>query len=226
MKINKYVIAAGLFGGLLFAAPVNAQSSKSSSDNNSKFFKAWGWSPFLDWMIGPSINEPNGEVARFITYGGDFSYLLRYNLSESNNNKSIGISGIPTIGLGGGITGGSSYGSGYLSFNLPVVLEYATGNISTYTSDKDAGFVVGVGVEVIKAPLLVSSGSTYTDYYGNTVSTVTYPVPPSFWVEPCIELGYRHWNSNNKAKELNLIVGFGTGGSFSFRLSWFKYIGY
>jgi hypothetical protein len=218
----------------------NSNSSASSSGSDKKLFFGFGYSPFLSVAGGPVTNyvdystvyapysgggQPVSVAANYFNYDFvAFVFDVRYNLTEFNNNSSLSAAAVPDIGLGigGGTSGEFANALGILSFNLPVMVEYNIGNVSTYTADQDKGFVIGVGFEVTAAPLIPIVHVAYTDVDNNTQTMA----PANVWAEPCFELGYRHWNKNNKAKEINLKVGVGGKGAFTARLSWIKYIGY
>ena len=212
----------------------SSSSSSSNSGDNKKFFFAIGISPFLNYYNGPTGNTTitsytgtNGAAQQVPVSSNFSSYeyvsvLLRFrlNIAEFSANQSLSISAIPTIGLGLS-SSSTSYNydgaTGFGSIAIPVILEYNGGNIATFRSDKDKGVVLGLGIEYVKAPLTVATG----DF---ALSDATY-APPSTWVEPVFEIGYRYWNKRNKAKEFNLQVGYG-GKTYSVCLSWNKYIGY
>jgi hypothetical protein len=116
-----------------------------------------------------------------------------------------------SIGLatssGSSSVSGSSYNStgagsiGFGSFNIPLFVEWNIGNGATYSSDKDHGFVAGLGVEYVKNPII--GGASLEDD-----NKVKIEVPTS-WIQPVAEVGYRYWNKNNKAREINLKYGSG-----------------
>jgi hypothetical protein len=234
------LLIAGTISICSFAQSSNSSANSSGSDK--KLFFGFGYSPLLSVANGPVTNYIDyGPV--YGTYGGGgggqpvsvaasyfnydlvaFVFDVRYNLTEFNNNSSLSAAAIPDIGLGisGGAAGEFANALGILSFNLPLMVEYNIGNVSTYTADKDKGFVIGAGFEVTAAPLVPIVHVSYTDVNNNTQTMA----PASVWAEPCFELGYRHWNKSNKAKEINLKFGVGANGAFTARLSWIKYIGY
>jgi len=215
---------------------VSAQSSGSSnSANNSKLFMAWGFSPALSFECSPSFaytaySQISNYPAAGYTYEQNtvqapghftwdefvFIYKVRYNLKEYDANHSLSLSVLPAIGAG------ESFQGGLGSFNIPLMIEYNSGNVATYTSDQDKGIVLGVGIEYTNAPLLALYAITAYDANGNIVTISQH----TGWVEPVAEFGYRYWNKRNKAKEFNIKFGYGGNGAFTARLSWLKYIGY
>jgi hypothetical protein len=217
-----------------------AQSSANSNTTN-KFFTEWGYSPFLGFEKSPVVtytyvqtqanyNSVTGNTtysnvnvsntANFDEYDyWTFIFRARYNLTEFNNNASLSISVLPAIGIGGPLVDNGVTGA--LSLNIPLIVDYNIGNVATYTSDQDKGFVIGVGIEYTKAPLIGGSVTVENNYGGPTSVAIS-----TGWVEPVLELGYRYWNKRNKAKEFNLKLGYGSNGAFTARLSWLKCIGY
>jgi len=155
------------------------------------------------------------------------TYSFRYNIVEMNNNMSVSIAAAPNIGLSvGWVTDGLStaYSNnadapqtpGFISLSLPFFAEFNYGNVSTFNADKESGFVFGVGYELVKSPLILPTlpvpSSYQTNGYANPSQT---PINTnSFWTEPAFELGYRYWNKNNKAREINLKYGTGTSTTF------------
>jgi len=237
-KTIKTVVAALTIGSSITFC--TAQSSSANSNTTSKFFNEWGYSPLLGYENSPTVSysyTQTEQIYNSVTGNYDnttvtttnttnfksydiltFIYRARYNLTEFNNNASLSLSAIPAIGLGGPLNGNN----GGLSLNIPLIVDYNIGNVATYTADQDKGFVVGVGIEYTKAPLIGGS-ITISSASNQGESNI---VLQSGWVEPVLELGYRYWNKNNKAKEFNLKVGYGSNGAFTARLSWLKCIGY
>ncbi|HXP53199.1 MAG TPA: hypothetical protein VN922_24865 [Bacteroidia bacterium] len=241
MKLKTTRVLFCLLTAGILTTNVDAQSSSSSAGaNNSKLFTEWGFSPLLGFAEGPLTNINSYEynystgsyvettsIARYTTFV-DFTLLfrVRYNITEMNNNMSLSVSVFPGLGLSAststfnGDNSSASGGTGALFLNIPVFIDLNIGNVATYSSDQDKGFVVGLGIEYTKAPLLATNPTGYIDARGDTGPLVI----TSGWIEPVIELGYRYWNKKNKAKEFNLK--FGYGGGFTAQLSWMKCIGY
>lgn len=218
---------------LAFTANAKNAGTDSAKASNKKFFTEWGYSVLLGFSNSPaSTFTTYAYGSPYATYSTNFFTLdmfsllfrFRYNLIELNKDQALSLSALPTFGLG--VSFGTSINTdevAFCSFDLPLILDYNIGNVSTYNTEKENGFVVGAGVEYTKAPLIggVILGTWY-DKNGNAFIAN----PMTSWVEPVVELGYRYWNKNNKAVGYNLKVGFGNAGAFTARLSVVKCIGY
>ena len=208
---------------LLFGSKVHAQS-----EFKDRFFFSNGFSIFTEAFFGKTIVPVNNDPYALYYYpikANGLSYFtytpnFRYNLSEFDDNSSLSINVPIGIGL---MT--SEFGFGDLNF--PIFISYNVGNVSTYKSDKNKGFTIGIGFEYYNMALFKNSN------YADGV------LEGSSWVEPCVNIGYRYWNSKNLAKEFNLKLGFGPGSSTTIggitydegsplvvKLTWFRYLKY
>jgi hypothetical protein len=213
---------------ILITMGANAQEFKD------KFFFSNGFSIATETFFGrkilpPESYDPNSQGSYYNDDDYDLSVVgisyftytanFRYNLKEFNNNSSISLN-VP-VGLGLMF---SEYGFG--SINFPVFFSINTGNISTYSADKDKGFTFGVGFEYYNMALF--KNPDYKDYSS--------ALDGASWVEPAVNIGYRYWNKRNVAREFNLKLGFGPsisetingvkydyGSPLVIKLTWFIY---
>ena len=212
------IITASLVGYLSLS--LNAQGLKD------KFFKSIGYTSILDFYGLPtqgyvtqiSYNSNNKLVGHysafdvvgfsFLTIGGKF----RYNIFDLSKNSSISIHVFPSIGL----SNASGYDDERLlgSLSIPLMIGLNYGNVSTYSSDKNKGLGIAFGLEYFNGGLIHSSNTQdeivpYQDINGNSHTyTSSTKAKTSFILTPAMELAYRYWNRNNKAKELALQISF------------------
>lgn len=214
------------------------QINTANAQFKDKFFISHGFSIYTDWVFGQKIASPNLYAGQGLYYddlvlkatgASIFTYTpnFRYNLTEFDNNSSLSLN-VP-LGLGLMV---SEFGFG--SVEIPLFIAYNVGNISTYSADKNHGFTVGVGFEYFN--MAVFKNSDYDLYPG--------ALDGSSWVSPCVNIGYRYWNSKNIAREINFKLGFGSssstsitdingtvykvdqGSPLSVKLSWSRYMNY
>ena len=197
-------------------------------------------------VFGTRMVEQTGNNAvRYGTFSIEScAYIVRYNLIEMGSNASISIAAAPSVAFSFGIltvNGAADQNAnedtpGLLSVNIPAFIEFNYGNVSTFSADKDMGFVFGAGYEFTKSPLIIPTPPTGV---GNDGSTYVPLNTTTLWFEPVVELGIRFWNSNSHARELNLKYGFGTpltyedntganktANSWTIRLSYIFYTNY
>lgn len=220
---------------LLFIVFINVPTNTfGQGSGDQKFFQSFGFSSFTDYANGPAIfltkANPNynplpgsyssgGPTSTFKLANWSLSYYtityqLRYNIHELSSNSSLSISAPLSLGLsassnadpnGTNNSSYSSYGSseigGYGSLNVPLFFEFNYGNGATYSSDKDRGIVIGAGFEYVMNPII---GGMYMEDDNKLMVFA-----PKSWFQPAFEIGYRYWNRNNKAREINLKYGAG-----------------
>jgi hypothetical protein len=122
-----------------------------------------------------------------------------------------------------------STGSG---LQIPIVVNYNIGHMATKNSVSDRGYAIGLGLEINR----MSYRSTTIE---NDISFFSFDpnileINTGVWMQPVLNLGYRYWKGDTKAREANLQIGWGyldrlsTGSSFrpNVRLSLHKYINY
>lgn len=122
-----------------------------------------------------------------------FKFLLNTKLYTFNNNASISLNTAPNVRF-------AVSDMGCLTLSVPITVNYNRGVLSTFDSDKENGFHVGLGAVIQTTPLLtnmVLTGGGSSHDYGTHV-----------YLEPCIQLGYRYWGINKKVGELCLQVGY------------------
>lgn len=220
---------------IFVSASINIVHAQSFKD---RYYQSIGYTLFLDLDFLPTyteydplypgyyVNIETPTCFSIISY----SYKARVNLANINENSSVSIQSIPTLGFS--VTGtGDNIWIG--SFSIPLMIGYNLGNISTYETKQNKGFGVALGVEYFNGGLIKVSSSSYLS------KNIKLAV-----VEPVAELSYRYWSKSNKAKEISLYVGYkGKGasdvnpddpqlngatvhGNVHVRLNWSTYIDY
>lgn len=212
-----YSVVAGL------AIALSISSSNASAQSfNDRYFKGVGFSAF-DVMKGPIT--PDADSSQILSASNvslvSISFTQRLNLLELGNNNSFSADLPLTVG----------YGTAGLSFVAPFTINYNLGNISTYNSDSNKGFMMGAGIEYI---FLANNG---LGYEGDTNIKKS-------WVQPVGNIAYRFWNKANKAREINFKLGYGSSSAplressfpttystvkestYSFRISFTQYFNY
>ena len=174
---------------------LNAQSLKD------RIIIGHGFSVYTDFFDGPdgirkyeySGEELQTNVSKTVIGASIVTYTLnsRFILAEISKNNSVSLDLPVSLGL-------SFYGDGVGSLMVPAMISFNHGNVSGYSSDKDKGVVIGVGAQYVKGALAGLSSEL-----------------KSSWIEPCMNIGYRYWNKRNKAKELNLKIGYNPGSTFT-----------
>jgi hypothetical protein len=166
--------------------PATAQVSFDERYTLSKGFTA-----LMDFSQGPAFL--NHDSTRFMT-GSGFSLLTytinpRINLFEFSEQAAISIETPLSLALHI-----SPLGIG--SVNVPVILAYNYGAVATHYSSLSKGFSAGIGMEYTQIGLLrfpVEEGVS----------------PRYAWFQPTMVMGYRYRGRRQKAKELNVKVGYG-----------------
>jgi hypothetical protein len=190
-------------------------SSAKGADSDKKLFSNIFWGAFINGgvlpgsllyqdvnygtdingneIIGKSVNDLHsigGFIAiPFIGYNG------RYILKELNNEASIGLDASPSLGL-------TLTPNGIGTLEVPILLSYNSGAASTYSSKKDNGIGIGVGVHLIKNGIIKSS------IFDGGVSTNQKTIDRSFFIQPAATITYRYFNSNENAREWSLKLGY------------------
>ena len=98
------------------------------------------------------------------------------------------------------------------TINVPAFLEFNYGNVSTFKSDKDIGFVFGLGYELNLAPVIPTASDNIPTIPGPAENTQMNT--KTYWVEPAVEIGIRFWTKQSIASEVNLKYGFGSTTSY------------
>ena len=209
---------------LIVVVVVSGFKGASAQEFKDKFFFSNGFSIYTDLVFGlePVEGSGAGGISIF-TYTPNF----RYNLTEFDDNSSLSLNVPIGIGL---MT--SEFGFG--SINVPLYIAYNSGNISTYSADKNKGFTIGIGIEYYNMAVFLDDKYDSGDAISDAAS----------WIGPCANIGYRYWNKKNIAREFNLKVGFGPsttyeytdfnganreyeiGSATSVKFTWFRYLNY
>ena len=197
--------------------------------------------PGVSFDSKAEINGSKQDViryARFQGFGINLLYNLRYNMIVLSKEKAIGLNLQPTIAYSflyykttqfsaDDITDDDTRGRGNIT--IPIYCSLDLGPGSTYYSEKNNGFVLGLGVQYFWGPAI-------TSFNGETVPDdlrVSY-------IEPIVILGTRYWNSRNKLGEFQVKIGYGANGEFkkngndavvksrsiSLQLNWNKVLNY
>lgn len=171
---------------------ISAQSASSQSLRD-RYFSGYGISMF-DYFEGPLLlnSDSSSATANWHISLVGLSFNPRLNLLEFGKNASFSLNTPITVGAGVG------EGFGSVAINIPATINLNIGNVSTYNSDANKGFTLGAGVEAVylTKPLLMFDED--------------YNEGKSYWFQPVANIGYRFWNRENHANEINLKIGYGT----------------
>lgn len=156
----------------------------------------------------------------------------RMNLYDFSDQKSISlhVDFVGTGYLGSGLIKEEQLGDLGLALQIPIVVNFNFGHMATSQSPSSHGFGVGLGVEINRVYSLIEKTVLYTI----AADRGFLQAGSASFVQPVVNFGYRYWNSNDKARELNLQFGFGKayhyvhGTSYrpNVRLSLHKYFNY
>jgi len=138
---------------------------------------------------------------------GAYQFTLRHNLYQINDNKAIGISAMPCLGISY-VQVGDEDATGFGIFNFPMFVSYETGAGSTFSTIKNKGFFIGAGYEISKMPLVWAGEHEFPG--GGKIKTI--------WAEPICALGFRYWKKDwdpdarneEKLSEIGVKFGFGS----------------
>lgn len=117
-----------------------------------------------------------------------YSYSIRYNLYEKNENQSIGIGVTPYLGFDGGGFYKDDDPFGIGTFSIPITLSYNLGTGATYDTNKDRGFAIALGVDAYYTPLFTTS--KYKEKF------------QKLRVSPHIKISFRFWGKSNALREI------------------------
>ncbi|MGC4010093.1 MAG: hypothetical protein QM805_14595 [Pseudomonas sp.] len=122
-----------------------------------------------------------------------FAFQLNTKLYKINDNASISLNTAPCLRFG-------ADEMGFLTMGMPITINYNGGVLSTFDSDKEHGFHVGLGAVIQTTPLITSlrilGGNTEYNYGIHT------------YLQPCIQAGYRYWGRDKRVSEICLQVGY------------------
>jgi hypothetical protein len=194
---------------------------------NDKWIRGFGFAAFSEVFSNPYYTKNDSKGKPTDIYKSDIGYAYfsasfvnQIKLYKIDNNKVIGIHTSPTIRL--------AYSNNFASITMPTFITYNFGLMSTVDTDKDKGFVGGLGI--------------IPQTYGFN--------PFRVFTQAGLYLGYRYWKKE-KVKEISLQVGYmkhkdlelydydsnnniyvpnheydGKNNSFSVKLSFVKYFNY
>jgi hypothetical protein len=123
-----------------------------------------------------------------------FNYLYvgvneRYIIKKTNDDQSICIELSPSLGFGLGADGAGN-------LEIPFSISFNKGNIATYTTKKEIGYGVGLGLQYLKLGLIATDPNDSKQY-------------TSQYFEPILVVTYRALTENDNAREWSLKIGYG-----------------
>jgi len=186
-----------------------------------------------NWQFNnPSYQYPSSTSAFFgLHWGG------RFNVYEISSDKTISIhaGAIASIYMSTALfipePGDVMDEQGY-ALQIPITVNYNSGHLASRDATAERGFVIGAGIEINRLYSIWEREESYKNYpeiYEGIAEEGAWR-----YVQPVLNLGYRYWNKDDRARELNLQIGFGARDQLSFgsfnrpsaRLSLLKYINY
>lgn len=180
-----------LFVTLLFC-------SLSVYGQNPDIFTSFGYHAGYSKM--PAFtNETTNTAEQFVGIDLGINIRIRYNVLEMNDNSSLSVEAMPSLGMETGIFRGSD-DAGYLGFRIPLMFAYNLGAASTYQSESDLGVGLGIGLSAKFLPTIIpeKGDNKYKSVYFN----------------PCVQLSVRMWNDEEfKIREFFLRYSFMKNGN-------------
>ena len=192
-----------------------SEGKEKKNDLANKFFIAISTSTYTDIIISP-LKYHYGPTGIFdpITQEriyGDIPYQTkefnifsmgiepRFNLKEFNENSALSVSSPISLGIGSSYSAAGDElvvkgAEGFGSVQVPLLLKLYLGNGSTYTTQKEFGFIAGAGFEMNKVGIISSSSSA------NSYNKA--------FVLPCISTGFTFMRGNSPM-EINIKYSFG-----------------
>lgn len=178
---------------------------------------------FMDSMLRPASFSPTLGI----------NIPLQFRLANLGYDQTLGLYMNPTVGVYLGRRAKNAYGASTLgeSFGFPLAVQvpflfqYMKGNFSSFESESERGFAVGLGAEY----------GLYLDAWaGKTHSYWNYDAVNLSGIRPAASFHYRWWTKNSTLSELTLLLSyFGytrdtgeTGSSLAARLSYNFYFNY
>jgi len=164
-----------------------------TNGQNKKFLYGIGTSSFTDFTNSPVFyfaNQNLGPQQVFSYSYGTFSFQGSLILNELNKNNSISFNFAPALRV--------TYDAfGLLSSSLPITINYNSGLFSTFNSDANRGFTIGLGAIIQTTPLIANA---VTRSYGYT---------PIVYAQGGLQVGYRYWSRRSqRPSEINLQLGY------------------
>lgn len=224
---------------LLFAQTAAAQSIADRFIAHRGFaFGILTAQPAKYSFLNPGSTSPNTTTytsSTAVSFG--LNWGARFNVVEFSEEKSISLhvdavgSSYVTTNLFSPNSTVSSMSDAGLILQIPITVNYNMGHLATRLSTANNGFGFGFGIEI----------NRMSSYFANEeapfyqrLTNATFEMGAVNFIQPVVNLGYRYWNRNDKARELNLQFGFGARDGMSFgtfgrptvRLSMHKFINY
>ena len=181
----------------------------------SHFFQTFDFTALTYYSRSPvfTTHETNGTEVKYNVESLcliAFTYEPRINLKDHNERSSFSINFPVTLGIALTFSDTSKYDTyGYNKITnggfleLPLLLHYNHGFHSTFFNDDLNGFTIGLGGQVIVAPLIVTNGLV--------------PGQPRAWALPVFKVGYKRDDDRfQNVRNLDLTLGYFNGLSFKF----------
>lgn len=146
------------------------------------------------------------------SFGFGINYSFLYRVYTINNDNSLMISASPMLGIqfttnnldtDMGVFG--DYGLP-LVVQLPLMLQYANGMVSTNESDRDHGFAFGLGVETTwyHDRWRYANPNDPLSSYSNFFTDNRFIAAPSLLVRPVAAISWRTWSKSNYPLDFSL----------------------
>lgn len=150
MKTNVlYLLSFFLLGSL----NLDAQSFKD------KYFHSLGY--VFEYVKTPGVEfENSGGHFQSKYYSISYQYEARVNIANLSDNSALSVSLAPSAGA----AFSTNELSGYGSFNIPAFVNIEFGAGSTYDSDANVGFTLGLGINHTRFPLFGLGLSDDSDF--------------------------------------------------------------
>lgn len=211
---DRFIFHRGFAFGMLTAQPAQYSFSNfgSSTPGTTTYAASTALSFGLNWGARFNVVELSEEKSISLHVDAVGSYYATTNLfSLDGSDDRMADAG--------------------LALQIPIVVNYNMGHLATRLSTANSGFGVGLGIEINR---LYSVFANEDATYYQSQPSANFEMGAVNFVQPVVNLGYRYWNRNDNARELNLQIGFGKRDELSFgtfsrptvRLSLHKFISY
>lgn len=196
-KLGSLVVAVLLIASMAVAQP---------NESMPKSFKTFGWSGLFLFDYHNTVVEVPSFLDQTNYYSGwmpsayTVSWGWRWNLTEFNDHLSLSIETQPMLGFSFGTVGTpDSEFTGFMNFDLPIMVGINSGTAATFRSIDFNGFAYNIGVNIMQSPI---SGSVVGE--GNFLGPQ---------VMLCTSLKFRSWTykkaPEGRGSELELFASFG-----------------
>ena len=156
----------------------------------------------------------------------------RFNVYDFSDEQSITLH-IDLVGTGfvsSGLLNETRLPDLGFALQVPVVVNFNIGHMATKASTASKGFGFGLGVEINRVFSLLEQST----FYSEAATRGFAQTATASFVQPVFNFGYRYWNGNDLARELNVQFGYGKSYTFvhgtsyrpNFRVSLHRYFNY